>query len=797
MKEAYRRLRYRLSRGFVGLFARPVVMGDVPEAGREVVYVLHNRSLFDLVLLERIATEADIHSPLAENQLGEARSFFFLNRPSGWRRKHTMVTLSERMQRMESVMAEDAEVGCDLVAVSIFWGRGAYKDRSWLHTIVADGWSLSSGFRRLMNLFLNRRDIVVHFHAPLTWPALTHDKTLSDAQRGRRTARLLRVQFRELRTRVIGPDLSHRRTLIDLVVRSQRVRQAIDGELDDSATPKDRARLERRARRNALKIASNMTYPFVRVFERVLKWFWNRIYDGVDVFGDERLAEIAHTHTLVYAPAHRSHVDYLLLSYELHQRGFAIPHIAAGQNLDLPLVGSILRRCGAFYMRRRFQGDAVYSAVFAEYLYQVFRRGNSVEYFVEGGRSRTGRLLRARTGLLQMTLEANETGLPKPLAFVPVYIGYEKLVEARSYLDELRGAEKETESIGDVFSTIRLLRQRFGRATLSFGEPVVLDELLDAIDSNIDRATAARHLGQEILERINAAAVVNAVNLIAFVTLATPRNAIEKAVLEDQVGLYLDLISADDDTDITVVAPADPGEIVEHVVNLGLLQAETIGPSVVYSHDATTAVLMTWYRNNSIHLIAAHALVACMIVNRRAPLDRTELKSRFALLFPFIARELNHGTTPDVDRVIADLERHRLIEIDGDAISPPRFDQPDRLRLTLLSRVVLPTIERYFVAVSTLDGPKDREALLAECEAKARRVARLWGINAPEFYERRLFDDFLTGLAERGFIRVNPGGCVESLRTIDQLATTWRGVIPPEVRAASSSETRQIEPTSP
>lgn len=102
MREAYRRLRYRLSRGFVGLFARPIVMGELPEPDREVVYVLHNRSLFDLVLLERIATRTGIHSPLSANQLGEERSFFFLNRPSTWRRKHTMMTLSERMQRMEA-----------------------------------------------------------------------------------------------------------------------------------------------------------------------------------------------------------------------------------------------------------------------------------------------------------------------------------------------------------------------------------------------------------------------------------------------------------------------------------------------------------------------------------------------------------------------------------------------------------------------------------------------------------------------------------------------------------------------
>lgn len=797
MREAYRRLRYRLSRGFVGLFARPIVMGELPEPDREVVYVLHNRSLFDLVLLERIATRTGIHSPLSANQLGEERSFFFLNRPSTWRRKHTMMTLSERMQRMEATLAADETIGCDLVAVSIFWGRGAYKDRSWLHTIVADGWSLSSGFRRLMNLLLNRRDIVVHFHAPIAWSSLIHEEPMAEERGVRRTARLLRVKFRDLRTRVIGPDLSHRRTMIDSVVASPRVVAAIESQLDESSSPRERAKLKRQAQRNALKIASNVTYPFVRIFERLLRWFWNRIYDGVDVFGEEHVAAIASTHTLIYVPAHRSHVDYLLLSYELHQRGFAIPHIAAGQNLDLPVVGSILRRCGAFYMRRRFQGDPVYSAVFAEYLAQMFQRGNSVEYFVEGGRSRTGRLLRPRPGLLQMTIDAHEEGLPRPLALVPVYIGYEKLVEARSYLDELRGAEKKTESIGDVFSTLRLLRQRFGRATLSFAEPIVLEQFL--AEPRSDSSARALQLGREILERINKTAVVNAVNLVALATLATPRNAIEAPVLEDQVRLYLDLVTGNAEAEPIVVAPSDPEETIAHVVDLGLLRRETIGPSVVYSHDFTTAVLMTWYRNNSMHLIAAHALIACLIANRRMPLDRAELVTRFGLLFPFIARELRFGGHGDVYRAIDDLERHQLIEIDGEAISPPRFDQPNRLRLTLLSRVVLPTIERYFVAVAAIEAsPVDRQTLLAECEARARRVARLWGINAPEFYERRLFDEFLSGLAERGFICVDESsGCISRSPALDELATTWRGVIPPEVRSAGVADTRQSALPSP
>ena len=136
-----------------------------------------------------------------------------------------------------------------------------------------------------------------------------------------------------------------------------------------------------------------MSYPTIRVLEGLLSWFWHRIYDGVDIQGFERLEQMAHTHTLVYAPCHRSHVDYLVLSHALFGLGLMLPHIAAGDNLNIPVIGKLLRRGGAFFMRRSFRNDPIYRAVIREYLNEVFSRGHSVEYFIEGGRSRTGRML--------------------------------------------------------------------------------------------------------------------------------------------------------------------------------------------------------------------------------------------------------------------------------------------------------------------------------------------------------------------------------------------------------------------
>lgn len=175
----------------------------------------------------------------------------------------------------------------------------------------------------------------------------------------------------------------------------------------------------------------------------VLSWFWNKIYDGIKVNHIEGVQNVAQGHEVIYVPCHRSHIDYLLLSYLLFRNGLTPPHIAAGINLNMPVIGSLLRRGGAFFMRRTFKGNPLYTSVFNEYLHTLFTKGFPVEYFVEGGRSRTGRMLQPKTGMLAITLRSFLRSSRMPIVFVPVYIGYERVLEGRTYLGELRGASKK------------------------------------------------------------------------------------------------------------------------------------------------------------------------------------------------------------------------------------------------------------------------------------------------------------------------------------------------------------------
>ena len=820
MLTATKRFNYAFARRCLKAWVRPTING-VERHGGEVVYALANRSMSDLALLDIVADTHGLPTPYTPLEpFGESRRFVFLNRPAGVWRRNTMRSVPARMRRLETKVAGADGTEVWLIPVSIFWGRAANKDRSWVRSLLSEGWAMSSRLRRLLIFLFNRRDILVQFGTPLAWhdivaTAPAHDRgdaarqvlaanaeELGEAARdnrdadrsARRTARLLRVKFRNQKVAALGPDLSHRRTMTMQILSSSSVTAAIeaevaDGRVDDEERVKvaARRRAQKKARKYALAIAADMSYPTVRFLDRLLTWFWHRVYEGVTIEGIDNVVSLAQTHTLVFTPCHRSHIDYLLLSYVLYHQGLMLPHIAAGDNLNMPVVGGVLRRGGAFFMRRRFRGDRIYTAVFSEYLYQVFRRGHSVEYFVEGGRTRTGRLLPARTGLLQMTLDAHSRGLPRPLAFVPVYFGYEKLVEASGYVDELRGADKQKESFGGVLRSLKLVKQSFGAAQVSFGKPIMLADFLATRPD-----AAAQSLGTRLLAAVNACATVNAMNLIALATLSMPRQAIEEGALLAQIDLYRDLLRRDADCHDYFVTDMSAADIVRRAEDLQLLQREATrsrdrSTGDILKHDDFTSILMTWYRNNVLHVLAAPAFIACLMVNRRRGIRRNVVRRLFGSIFPYIRKELQMNADDSADRWLAHLQAAELVEMRGDGFVAAN-DPTQRYRLRLLAHTVMEVLERFYIAVALLadagTGNLDRRTLLAECRTTAERISTLYRINAPEFSDVQLFEGLLQGLSDDGIIGENADGKLVFDKRIGELLRAGQGVIAVELRQA-------------
>jgi len=361
------RLLLPLVRRFVALWVRPSVLPDgLAErlgSGRTVVYALEKRSVVDVAVLEYVCRERSLPLPLAPLGSGAVlpASVFFMERRAGFLGLRLDRRMPEALRTLAGLAATDPAFDADILPISLFWGRAPDRERSWLRLWIAEDWDIGGRFRKLVSLIVNGRNLLVLAGETLAvQPALADTRGIPRSPR--RLWRQLRAQFRNQRTATIGPDLSHRRTIVAQVLRTQIVREAVRDEMKArSLSRRDALKV---ARGYAYEIAANYSHPFVVFMSGVLGRLWNRLYDGVELANFSSLESVADGAEVIYAPCHRSHMDYLLLSYVVYHKGFAVPHIAAGINLNMPVIGSFLRRGGAFFLPRSFSGNAVSPALF-------------------------------------------------------------------------------------------------------------------------------------------------------------------------------------------------------------------------------------------------------------------------------------------------------------------------------------------------------------------------------------------------------------------------------------------------
>jgi glycerol-3-phosphate O-acyltransferase len=773
-------------------------------AGRShpVCYVLERHSITDLAVLQNACLALKLPRPA--RRLGgarELRAFFYLGRTRGFWNARPERAPPAHLAQMIAVLRRDPGADFDLVPAAVYWGRAPQKEASWLRLLLVEDWALTSRVRRFMQVLFNGRDTLIEFEAPVSLRELLGEHP-GVAVRGRRVARALRALYARRRAARIGPDLSHRRTIVNQVLRTRAVRAAVAQEMRTRRLPRHKALL--RARGYAREIAANYSHAFVRFMEHALGWLWNRLYDGV-VFGHaQTLERVAPGNEIIYVPCHRSHMDYLLLGYAIYVHGYAVPHTAAGVNLNLPVVGRFLRQGGAFFIRRSFAGNALYTVVFMKYLAAIMARGHPIEYFIEGGRSRTGRLLQPKTGMLTMTVRSFLRDPQRPVVFVPVYFGYERLVEGATYVGELSGRPKEKESIWGLLGSLRVLRQRFGKVHVNLGEPIRLSDVLDGADREwrtraIDEeervpwlAAAVDELAARIMRHINAAAAVTPVGLLAVTLLATPRQALAEGDLVRQVELYRALLRDFPYGDRVTVTDL-PGEaIIDYGVSMRLIAREPQALASIVRMSQESAVLATYFRNNVLHLLALPSLIACVFVSnaRVATRDIQRLAWR---IYPYIGAELflrwSEAELPAaVETALACLANHGLIEPEplneGWQRPPPASAQA--MQLSLLAQATLQTIERYYMVVAQLalagSGAITQASLEERCQQTAQRMSLLYGLNSPEFFDRAMFVNFIALLRARGVIRAGAGGRLEFDEVLARVAQDAQFVLSEQLR---------------
>ncbi|WP_297834522.1 glycerol-3-phosphate 1-O-acyltransferase PlsB [Thermomonas sp.] len=758
--------------------------GEVDPA-RPICYVLEDYGLSNALILQRACRESGLPEPLvpiAGDPLGRKRAYVALSRrhanalgllPGAEHKTH-----SGSLARLLQAHRDNAGLDVQLVPVSIFVGQAPKRSSGWFSVLFSENWALVGRFRRLLALLLNGRDTLVQFALPVSLHGIVAEG-LDPERTVRKLSRVLRTHFRRVREVVIGPDLSTRRLLADQVLSAPLVKEAIDDQARREGGKRDGA--WKKANAYFWEIAADYSNTVVRSASFFLTSVWNRIYRGVLVHHLDQFKQDAPGHEVIYVPSHRSHMDYLLLSYLLYSHGIVAPHIFAGINLNLPVLGTLLRKGGAFFARRSFKGNALYSAVFREYMAQLVAGGYSIEYFIEGGRSRTGRLLQPKGGSLAMTVRAYLRQPSRPVLFQPVYIGYEKLMEGRSYLDELTGKPKEKESIWKVLWGIpKVLRSNYGQVVVNFGERIHLKDVLAEHAAEWDGqpipddakpswfASTIDALAQRIQVNVNRAADVNPINLLALALLSTPKHAMGESDLLNQIALSKTLLAEVPYSDWVTVTPHTPQQIIAHGEEIGLIERTAHPLGDVLRVDDDNAVLLSYFRNNVLHLFTASAWIAVCFQNNRR-MGRAQLQQIGRTLYPFLQAELflpwdEDGFAARIDRTIEVFVREGLLQqvSDEEGGILQRFaGQTDEVfRLRAIGHSLQQAFERYYIAIAILvkngSGTLGAGELESLCQQTAQRLSLLYAPAAPEFFDKSLFRGFIQKLRELKLVWPSP-----------------------------------------
>lgn len=548
-----------------------------------------------------------------------------------------------------------------LVPVSVFLGRRAVKGMKafWLSFLFPDD-PLSTSYQRLFAFVLHCRHVHVHFGEPVEVDAASGDELAL----ARQLRRQILIEYYRERTNALGPSLYDFDSVSDWILKQPETKALF---ADAQGGPK---KAQAKAAEYLKEIMANYDPGLVRVSEFLLDYLWTKLFKGIEVRNFDSVTKISKEGKVMWLPSHRSHLDYLLLSYVLTKRSLVAPHIMAGVNLNFWPMGPLFRRGGAFFTRRTFAGNRLYAHMFSQYVSFLLHHSFSLEYFQEGGRSRIGKLLQPKTGMTSICLHSLARSHDPSAFFIPVYFSYDKVMEDASYAKELAGEKKRNESVWQMVLGIKHLFSNYGKVVVSFGEPLRVGDLwqsfvsrlpendkkdfpplfqdlpegIAARDSRLSRfvSFAAKRVNQEI----NAVAVASEGALLCsilttarqtqiykkdlqaqlFYLLRSFRSLAEKCgwKIETSLPIHLEHVSTEEQCE----------PYVKQLIQLGLQWKYFTPEENHYAMNPTKSLNVWWYRGTLFHLIAPFGMIAGMILYRqgKGPLSWRKIKADFAFL---------------------------------------------------------------------------------------------------------------------------------------------------------------------
>gem|GEM_PF-1118143 len=727
-----------------------------------VVYMLHTRSLLDWVALNKMLNSRRL--PLARFTHGVRTTLFqpvvqalstwgaaiqrrLRNGPepdpleSGWLtealasgmttcmfavRPHLLRTGRETAgpdpidALLEAQRRSDRSI--QVVPVVVIWKRRPQAARSEVERFVLGAEDEPGPLQKLAMVASRSGDAIVQAGQPVNMQELLDRLQDEPPRRQSRAARLLlrRYLWRESHT-IRGPRIRPYSWVRRNVLSSPEVKEVV--RVEAAETGKSPAAVQSQVERMLDKMSARMSFPFVRFADHFCRFLFTRIFNGVDMRPEdaERVREALRAGTPIIVPCHRSHLDYILISWVFWQHDLHIPHVCAGDNLSFWPLGAILRRVGGFYIKRSFKGERLFPVVFERYMRQLIRDGFPIEFYLEGGRSRTGKLLPARHGVLSMVLDAaSNLRRDRDVTFLPMAICYEQIAEASAYARELSGEEKKAEDIGQVVKAGSVLRQRYGKVYLRVGEPLSAREVFDAQPDDWKalpkeaRREALQRTGERLMYRIAEKMIVLPTGLLATVLLAQSRPMLRSDEVRPRGGRFLELLrrKGAPGCDRDLLADEVLTSALNRFVRSRYVQRVEVDgiPRLRVSPDSR--ISLEYYKNATIHFLAPASLLAACVraALRRGTLDRTEIVLQFQTLVFLLRYELPFDPEASLDDLgevaLEDLLEYGAIRRSDDG----EWAVANAAWLDELAELTRNFVESYHLVLRALSALRERDA---------------------------------------------------------------------------------------
>lgn len=572
----------------------------------------------------------------------------------------------------------------------------------------------------------------------------------------------------------LAATLIQRRQVARRVARSPR----FVAQVEELARRLERpaASVAREALRMLGQIVTVQSPAFAMAFDFGLGPMHTRAWTvDVDKAALARLKALNQEHALVYLPTHRSYADAFILSRLLRDHGMQRNYILGGNNLGFWPLGTIIRRAGGILIRRSFQDDEVYKLVVREYLAWLAAQKLNLEWYMEGGRSRTGKLRPPRYGLLSYLAAAVESGGADDMLLVPVSTTYDQMHEVARMAAEEAGTAKAKEGLAWLAGYARMQQKWIGNAYVRFGEPLSLREALARADADegSGKWTVAK-IAFEVFQRINRVTPVTAQALVTLALLGVRDRALTLAEVAETVSPLLDYADARGLPHSQLDPLRHPDGIDETLAKLergGVVSRYGQGRETVFKIEPGQHAVAAFYRNSAVHWFVNRAILEVTLLGS-ANVDVTDAMER-AWTSAFQMRDLLKFEFffSDKSTYSEELkEESRLLDRQfrqHAATAADRRAMLTRSPFLIAHRVLRPFLEAYFIVADCLaDEPPERKldknAFTERCAAVGRQYVLQQKLRNPECISREIFANALSLAANRSLL--GPGDAVLSAR---------------------------------